>query len=63
MVQKFPLFVNIHTIENVNAGVYAVKKSTNLVNAVCERSLTGYDIWESILEEQLINLQNILHSM
>ena len=32
MVQKCPLFVNVHKVENV-------KKSQNLVNVVCERPL------------------------
>ena len=36
MVQNCPLFVNVHTIENVNAGG---QKSQNLVNVVCERPL------------------------
>ena len=40
MVQKYPLFVNVYTIENVNTGGQVVKKSQNLVNVVCERSLT-----------------------
>ena len=35
MVQKCPLFVNVHTIENVDTA--GVKQSTNLVNVVCER--------------------------
>ena len=40
MVQKCPVFVNVHTIENVNAGGYVVKESHNLVNIVCERPLS-----------------------
>ena len=40
VVQKCPLFVNVHTIENVNAGGQVVKKSQNLVNVVCEHTLT-----------------------
>ena len=39
VVQKCPLFVNVHTIANVNAGGYVVKKSQNLVNVVCERPI------------------------
>ena len=39
MVQKCPFFVNIHTIENVHAGGYVVKKIQNLVNVVCEQPL------------------------
>ena len=35
-----PLFVNIYTIENVNAGGRWSKKSQNLVNVVCERALS-----------------------
>ena len=40
MVQKCPLFVNFHTIENVNTGGWVVKKSQNLVNVICERPPT-----------------------
>ena len=39
MVQKCPLFVNVHTIENVNAGGIEGPKRHNLVNVVCERPL------------------------
>ena len=41
MVQKWPLFVNLHTIQNVNAGGKRIggQKSYNLVNVVCERTL------------------------
>ena len=41
VVQKCPLFVNVHTIENVNTGGQVVKTSLNLVNIVCERPLIG----------------------
>ena len=36
---KFPLFVNVHTIENVNEGGVGGQKSQNLVNVVCEQPL------------------------
>ena len=43
MVLRCPLFVNFHTLENVNAAQAVrgsvVKKSQNLVNVVCERPL------------------------
>ena len=39
VVQKCQLFVNGYTIENINAGGQVVKKSQNLVNAVCEGPL------------------------
>ena len=39
MIQKFPLFFNVYTIENVNEGGLGVKKRQNLINIVCERSL------------------------
>ena len=33
-------FINVHTIENVNAGGVGGKKSQNHVNVVCERPLS-----------------------
>ena len=39
VVLKCPLFVNVHTIENVNAGQQVIKKYQSLVNVVCERLL------------------------
>ena len=43
VVQKCPLFVNVHTVENVNAaGGRWSKKSQNIVNVVYERPLIGY---------------------
>ena len=33
---KYPLFVNIHKVENVKRGDMVIKKSQNLANVVCE---------------------------
>ena len=39
VVKQCPLFVNIYTLENVNAGGVGGQKSQNLYNIVCERPL------------------------
>ena len=41
VVQKCPLFINFHTVENVNGCGQVVKKSQNFANVVCERLLVG----------------------
>ena len=38
VVQKCPLFVHIHTIENLNPRGVGGQKRQNLVNVVCKRA-------------------------
>ena len=57
MVLKCPLFVNVYTIGNVNAGRYVVQKGQNFVNVVCERPLTQ-KYWQAL--ERKINFKNLL---
>ena len=73
MVQKCPLFVNDHTIENVNTGGGRwLKKRQNFVNVVCERpqrrisdnkdprTLGGQKILNDMLINSLVIIENTL---
>ena len=48
VVLKYPLFVNFHTIQNVNIWGQGVEKSQNLVRVVGERPLTASDEKKSL---------------